>query len=276
MMIGSLIGGAASAASGIAGLIGARKDKKNAEASAERSWQRNYEAQKEFAQNSIQWRVQDAKQAGINPYAVVSGQSAGYTPQDTSYQTNYQHAASGLMNGFSDAMGQLNLAMAAEDLKGKQLDNNAKALEVMNKTIADNLGQISATLKRPSLTHTDPVKEVDGMKVLTDASGEQWFKSSDDDMDPWNIQSVRAMLTALYSPEQYLALQKANKGKGEQGLYAFGRSYSPKKGVIPTPNVEAAKIADKAGTFAGWLSLPSLWLREGIKRLDSAYWRKWR
>lgn len=273
-MIGSIIQGAASVGSGIAGIIGARKDKKNAEAAAERSWQRNYEAQKEFAQNSIQWRVQDAKNAGINPYAVVSGQSAGYTPQDTSYQTNYQHAASQMMNGFADAMGQLNLASAAEDLKGKKLDNNAKALELVNKTIANELGQISATLKQPSLTHTDPIKEVDGKKLITDADGSQWFKSTSDDMDPWNVQAVRDVLTALYAPEQYKALQKANKGKGEQALYALGRAYHPKKGTAPAPNVEAAKLADRAGTLAGWLSLPSQWLKQGIYSLERAMRRR--
>lgn len=269
-MIGSIIQGATSAASGIAGLVGARKDKLAAENAANKSWERNYQAQKEFAQNSIQWRVQDAKNAGVNPYAVISGQSAGYTPQDTSYQTNYQQAASGVMNGFADAMGQLNLAMAEEDLKGKKLDNDNKAVELLNKTISDQLGQISATLKQPSLTHTNPIKGVDGIDLITSADGGQWFKAKSDDMDPWNVQAVRDVLTAAFDPAQYKALQVANKGKGEQALGALGRTYYPKKGIAAPPNVEAAKIADKAGTFAGWLSLPSLWLRQAIASYEEA------
>lgn len=268
MSIGSLIGAGAQAVGTIGSLIGGRKDKKHAENSALKSWQRNYEAQKEFAQNSIQWRVQDAKHAGINPYAVVGGQSAGYTPQDTSYQTSYQQGVSQAMNGLADAMGQLQMASVQEEVRGKKLDNEAKKLELINKSIETRLGQLSQTIKPPlSAVHTNPVKDVDGMKIQTDADGSQWFKASADDMDPWNVQNVRDIMTALYSPHQYEALQTANKGKGKQALFATGRAYYPEGTKPDRPNVRAAEIARDYGTLTGWLSLPSLWLREGIDNL---------
>lgn len=45
----------------------------------------NYQAQKEFAQNSIQWRKQDALAAGINPIYALGAAGANFSP---SYQTS--------------------------------------------------------------------------------------------------------------------------------------------------------------------------------------------
>ena len=41
---------------------------------------RNYKAQKEFYQNSIQWRKQDALRAGINPIYALNATSANFSP----------------------------------------------------------------------------------------------------------------------------------------------------------------------------------------------------
>lgn len=47
--------------------------------------QQNYEAQKEFYQNSIKWRKEDALRSGINPIYALGAQSANFSP---SYQTS--------------------------------------------------------------------------------------------------------------------------------------------------------------------------------------------
>lgn len=61
-MIGSIIGGVANA------VVGA----KNAE--------RNIKYQKDFAQKGIQWRVADAKAAGIHPLAALGAQTTSFAP----------------------------------------------------------------------------------------------------------------------------------------------------------------------------------------------------
>lgn len=60
--VGSLIGGGISAnnANNLAGL--------------------NYNAQKEFAQNGIRWRVEDAKAAGIHPLYALGASTASFSP----------------------------------------------------------------------------------------------------------------------------------------------------------------------------------------------------
>lgn len=68
-VVGSLIGGVGS-------LIGGNQSKKNAEKNA----LMNYLAQKEFAQNGIRWKVDDAKASGIHPLFALGANTSGYTP----------------------------------------------------------------------------------------------------------------------------------------------------------------------------------------------------
>lgn len=46
---------------------------------AREMWKKNYDAQKEFAQNGIRWKVADAKAAGLHPLAGL-GSGSYYTP----------------------------------------------------------------------------------------------------------------------------------------------------------------------------------------------------
>lgn len=254
--IASIIGAGSQAVGAIGSLLGARKDKKAAEASSLASWQRNYEAQKEFAQNSIQWRVQDAKAAGINPYAAIGGQAAGYTPQDTSYQTNYQQGVARAMNGVADAMGQLQMAAVAEDVKGKKLDNDKKVLDLLNKATAARLGNTSETLKQPWFaTYTPPVGEVDKFKLRTQTDGSQVLTSNADDIDLWNIQNIRDMMDAVFGIKGYDDIRAANKGEGKVGLTALGNAYFPQGVPVSKANIRAAQIQRDYGTLAGYLSI---------------------
>ena len=72
-----LFSGLAGATVGAIGsLIGGNKAQQN----AEKMQQANYAAQKEFAQNGIRWRVEDAKAAGIHPLYALGASTAAYSP----------------------------------------------------------------------------------------------------------------------------------------------------------------------------------------------------
>lgn len=97
-MWGAAIGGALAAAGSVAGgLMG--------QSSAAQASQANYEAQKEFAQNGIRWKVADAKAAGLHPLAALGAQTSSYTPSaivgDTSWMGD---AASQLGQGIGRAV----------------------------------------------------------------------------------------------------------------------------------------------------------------------------
>lgn len=69
MGLGSIVGAVGSIAGGI---LGAN--------SAQNVAGMNYEAQKEFAQNGIRWKVEDAKRAGIHPLYALGASTQGYSP----------------------------------------------------------------------------------------------------------------------------------------------------------------------------------------------------
>lgn len=70
--------------------------------------------QKEFAQNGIQWRVQDAEKAGIAPLAALGASTAGYSPVTAAFNApQYSSPLSGLSHGLN-MMGQnISRAIAA-------------------------------------------------------------------------------------------------------------------------------------------------------------------
>lgn len=81
---GAAIGGAAGgllggfAGGGSKGSSGHSQEYYNALEQAQ--WERNYNAQKEFAQQGIRWRVDDAKAAGLHPIFGLGGFGASFTP----------------------------------------------------------------------------------------------------------------------------------------------------------------------------------------------------
>lgn len=93
--------------SAIGSLLGGRKNQK-AQAEANRE---NYEAQKEFAQHGIRWKVEDAKAAGLHPLFALGGAGASFAPS----------AQPVMNNGYAEA-GQ-NLSRAATAFGDKQLQS---------------------------------------------------------------------------------------------------------------------------------------------------------
>lgn len=71
---GGPIGGAIGA--GVAGLVGDRQ----AANAAEEAFERNADLQREFAQHGIQWRVEDAKAAGVHPVYALGAGGAAFAP----------------------------------------------------------------------------------------------------------------------------------------------------------------------------------------------------
>ena len=119
---------------------------------SEKDWQRNFNAQKEFAQNSIQWRVQDAQKAGIHPLYAM-GQSPGYTPSSSFSTGSMGDAIAQAGNAFGQAMGQLGMMNAylqnsklQADVETARLTNDSKKLELFQKMVSNSMGQKSQTM----------------------------------------------------------------------------------------------------------------------------------
>lgn len=100
------IGAAVSAGSQLLGGLLGDKGAKKANAAAAEAARRQEALQREFAQNSIQWRVEDAKKAGIHPLYAIGAQSAQYSPV---YQPveNASESMSRAMGAAGSAAGQM-------------------------------------------------------------------------------------------------------------------------------------------------------------------------
>lgn len=107
---GSLFGGVGKAIGSVAGpLIGAAGSLiggNNANDSAAALRQADYQAQKEFAQHGIRWKVADAKAAGLHPLAAIGGTGATFTPSGYSVGDSGYGAAAGHIGDALTQMGQ--------------------------------------------------------------------------------------------------------------------------------------------------------------------------
>lgn len=121
--------------------------------SAKEDWQRNYNAQKEFAQNSIQWRVQDAQKAGIHPLYAM-GNSPGYTPSSSFNTESLGTGITQAGNAMAEAMGQLQMMQLMSNIENTKADTAKKEAEA-----SATLGQAPKVV--PPVTKTTTPKKAD-------------------------------------------------------------------------------------------------------------------
>lgn len=89
----------------------------------------NRDLQKEFAQNSIQWRVDDAKKAGIHPLYALGAQGASYTPQSLDFQAQAPRFNTD-MSFFTQAKTQgLQNKLLESQIETQELENKQRKLE---------------------------------------------------------------------------------------------------------------------------------------------------
>lgn len=102
----------------------------------------NYEMSKEFAQNSVRWRVADAKKAGINPLAAL-GMNASYAPSAQA-STSGDYGLSGAGQAIGRAMQSMAYQQMQAQLEGQLLANQEKALEIEGQYASLQKNQIPA------------------------------------------------------------------------------------------------------------------------------------
>lgn len=137
--------------SGVFGLGGQAIQNKNEEKRA----QQEYERQKEFAQNSIQWKVKDAENAGLHRLAGIGTNATQYIPTSGG-SDNTSQAMAEIGQGLGDAIG--NSKQRRMMIEGTQLDLESKRLENENKRLQNM--QIMQTMGQntlSNLSNTSPI-----------------------------------------------------------------------------------------------------------------------
>ncbi len=82
--IGGIVGGAANVVGGILG----NKSQSSANSANLDFARQQFEYQKELHKNQLQWRVEDAKKAGLHPMAALGLQSSSFSPVSSNVQAN--------------------------------------------------------------------------------------------------------------------------------------------------------------------------------------------
>jgi len=131
----------------------------------------NYEAQKEFAQNGIRWKVEDAKRAGIHPLYALGASTQGYSPT-AGYTGDYgiSDAAAHLGQGYEraqqakmtkeerdkqDVRDAIQDMAALEDLNQKRRLNDAQ-IRLANSEIFRNFALSTNALRKTGLPPAMP------------------------------------------------------------------------------------------------------------------------
>lgn len=140
-MLGALIGAGASLASS---LFGNKENKK--------ARKQEYAQQKEFAQSGIQWKVDDAKKAGIHPLYALGANTVSYSPQsvggsdfsglasagqDVGRAIDATRSPAGKIDAFTQSAQRL-------QLEGLGLDNDLKRTELASAVARARQGSPSA------------------------------------------------------------------------------------------------------------------------------------
>lgn len=156
----ALVGGGASI---LGGLIGAEESEDNRHF-AEETGRRNEALQREFARNGIQWRVADAKDAGLHPLFALGGAGATYTPSAQTIGTDNH-----LGRGIAEAGQNVSRAMLASQTADQRALHAAQlaALEAQaQRDLAHSQYYLSLAARGP----TNPPM-ANGEDVVTDAYG---------------------------------------------------------------------------------------------------------
>jgi len=125
-----MIGAGLTAATQIAGgLLGNSAKRKEAD--------KQYERQKEFATQGIRWKVEDAKAAGIHPLYAMGASTHSFSPVQTGTDYDFLGKAGQEVGRAIDStrdnegkVTALQQGIAAQELRGKELDNKMKELEL--------------------------------------------------------------------------------------------------------------------------------------------------
>lgn len=122
-MIGEIVSGVSNLVGGYMQMRGQRRQEK---------------LQKQFAQKGIQWKVDDAKAAGINPYYALGANTVSYTPQSVG-DMGFSAAGQNFGRAIDTQLGQSSKAkafgLAAQKL---QLDN----MKLQNELLASKIATI--------------------------------------------------------------------------------------------------------------------------------------
>lgn len=225
----------------VASLWNAHKSRQSQEKIA----QMNLNSNKEFAQNGIQWKVADAKAAGLHPLAALGAQTTSYAPSyggDSSADTSGIKDAMSAISSKFDKTKKLQDELLQAQVDGQNLANQAQSIANAKAQLAQEPSQ--ATSK--AIDNNDATQQ---NKVMN--SSEYWHTNKDGSSTIEVPQDKADKYESLSPPGEVTLLALGNKLSTFEDMYAS---------AVDHPKIaKALKDANKAGKKAvvGYQHAPS-------------------
>lgn len=140
--------------------------------SQQKANEENIKAQREFAQNSISWKVEDAKRAGVHPLAALGASGYQASPSFMSADVG-SPVGNGISQGLSkvgQALDENAVKMSELQLKNQELENMKLAKEIasMGQSVAS-----SGALPYYQSFNTPSASEIPGIGVTPGSDAQQ-------------------------------------------------------------------------------------------------------
>ncbi|QXP44192.1 MAG: DNA pilot protein [Arizlama microvirus] len=120
-------------------------------------FERNIALQREFAQNGIRWKVDDARAAGLHPLAAIGMQGASYSPVSTSIDRGSSMDLAGIGQNIGRAIDATRTKEESEEEREMRLIESKKAnLEVehmmlRNDFLRSQIAQVNQVQSNPGM-----------------------------------------------------------------------------------------------------------------------------
>lgn len=166
----TLVGSAFNLAGGLLGSSGAKKANAQNAAYQLAMWKANYDAQKEFAQNGIRWKVEDSKNAGIHPLFGLGASGSSFSPINTG--SYYENENAGLAQSIG-AMGQdISRAVQAKETPAEREIRKLKENELYSLDVQQKEANIALTMAQKNAISANLQQEQPTIPQVNGSNGQ--------------------------------------------------------------------------------------------------------
>lgn len=208
-MLGSLISAGANLLGGLFNRDAAKDAAQEANAVAERNALRNIELQKQFAQEGIRWKVNDAREAGIHPLYALGASTTSFAPVSVGHTSSYDGSmGKAIANAGQDIGRAINAGSTAGERATRYTQTvealNLERLGLENELLASKIRKENTALPPPfpgaipeaTKPEDRPLLQIGGSKIQTDpaTSNQEEFEKryGDDGPVSWATQAAIA------------------------------------------------------------------------------------
>lgn len=150
------------------GQDGQKEANRQNQAFAQQQWKKNYEAQKEFAQNGLRWKVDDAKAAGIHPLFGLGASGSSFSPVNT--QSYFENEQSGLGNSLSNMGQSIGRSIQAKQTRQERVVQELREEKMFDLETKRIESDIALNQAKASSLLSEKQQSVPPMPLLTDGS----------------------------------------------------------------------------------------------------------